>query len=771
MRQRRVTVIFFALMLGLLAVQVRLLDLQLLNSDLWERESLRSTMSFRSLPFERGWILDRHGEPLATTEEVRDVHYRARGWRRGAVAGRVAGLLRLLDGARRSVPQAVAQAPSWLAELGSLRAAEIDAIRPGQRERDARTYLAWLFGEDLLEAWEIFGTSGLTPRLDELPGWSAALAAAQQTAAEEQAALADLARVTGQSLGELLEAMDTAQRRADARVTAACAHEEAPADPFARERELRAQFENDPVRILPQVSADARTLVAVRARELPGFEVATDLRRSYPETSADVAVTLLGRMGRPQTTDLAATEADRVRLAELASVADLSAEELYEYELLRIRVREISYDSEDERGLFGLEAALEPMLRGKRGWIASAGELRAAEDEVEGVPAQRGRNVRLTLDLELQRACEEALDGQGRPGAGGLAASWPGSIVLLDPRTGQVLALATSPRPSRDELAERYAELLAAPGGPLFERSLGAGISRNLPPPGSTFKPLAALAALQAGVLLPGDRLNCSGRLTVGNQSLGCLGTHGEISLRDALARSCNLYFYRVADRVGGDPLLEVAKRFGYGRPTHLLEGNEQLLARGLPPGPGLREWWVALESGPLARSEAMRLAIGQAPLDDVTPLQVAVAFAALGTGWICPPSLIGEVEGAGPLPPRTPVALGYERTHLEAVREGLEAVVDSPNGTAFELHDLLRGSAARDLARQVAGKTGTPEVASKPDHSWFAGYLPREAPTLAFAVFLEHTGEHGGTACVPVLARLLKSPAVQAWLSEGRTP
>ncbi len=774
MRQRRVTIIFVVLLLGLVFVELRLVRLQLLQSDLWARESLRTTMQFEGLPFERGWILDRHGEPLARTEEVRDLQFRWRRWRRGSALGHVSELLWLLDGERRAMAEVVEGAPLRLVELGSVPIELLGAIEPRPRRRDILTYVGWLYGRELRAALDAALAEGSARLLAELPGWEAGLVAAQQRCLTEAAVLGDLARLAGLRADELYGAVDAAVARADLRVERALLAELPRPDPFERARELHAEFDDDAYDVAAGVGYEVQTLVAVRGRELPGWTVRGERRRVYPAETADVAPLLVGRVGQPRESDLDVATAHRVRLADLAALEDLSAEELHEYEQLRILVREIDYGYGDERGLFGLEAALEPLLRGKRGWIASVRDEQLDDERaVESARPMRGLNVSLTLDLHLQRAAEQVLDGVLERGVTDEDdRGWPGAIVLLDPRTGHVLAAATSPRPRRAALALDYGALLADPRGPLHDRALGAGSTGNLPPPGSTFKPIAALAALGSGAIGTGTRLSCDGRLTVGTQSLGCLGRHGEIGLRSALARSCNLFFYRVADRAGGESLAEAARLFGFGRATGLLEGNEALARLGLPLGGSLSDPELPLPTGPFARSEAMRLAIGQAPLDDVTPLQVAVAFGALGVGYLRPPSLVAAVEGYGEVPPRAALELPFRDEHLVAVRAGLAAVVDDGAGTAHELLSLTRGAPlAHELARSVAGKTGTPEVAARPDHSWFAGYLPREEPVLAFAIFLEHTGEHGGDACVPLLAELLRAPRVQDRLLAGTGP
>jgi cell division protein FtsI/penicillin-binding protein 2 len=785
-RRQRITVVFFALLAGLGLVELRLLRLQFLQNDLWVRESRRSTMQFDTLPFERGWILDRHGEPLAMTEEVRDVLFRFRDWRRGAALGQAAALMWLLDGERRSAHQALADAEQWLDALARVQVAQLAAMRPRQRGRDAATYMGWLLGRETANALKEQLASKHPPAdllVADLPGHDEGAEAARERLAAERAALQDLGRVSGLSMDALLDAMDEAVLIADERVSRILAREAEAGDPaaddFLRGRELHLEFDNDPVELARGVSYDCQTLVAVRASDLVGFSLRAERRRVYPEQWQDLATMLLGRVGLPREADLRESTADRLRLTDLASLEDLTPEELVEYELLRVRVREIDYGWTDERGTLGLEAALEPLLRGKRGWVAAVRDpMGEPEGEVESAPPQRGLNVTLTLDARMQRAAERVLQRTFEGELHGNVGGWPGAIVLLDPRTGEVLALATGPGPTREQLMYEYGALLSDASGPTKNRALADGVTGNLPPPGSTFKPIAAAAALASGLLSPSDRLLCDGTIKVGPETLGCLGRHGEISMTEAIARSCNLYFYRLADVVGGEVLRDAALRFGLSRATNLLRGNAVLASLGIPVESGVREPEKPLQPGSLGRTRSMRLAIGQAPLDDVTPLQVASAFGSLGVGERRPPSLIAAVEGYGRLPPGAAQSLGCSEAQLAAVRAGMEAVVDHPAGTAHALRALLRGAHDTEgrplppgLAAEVAGKTGTPEVQGRPDHSWFAGYMPREQPRLAFAILLEHTGEHGGDACVPVLAELLRDPSLHAWLLDEVAP
>ncbi len=790
MRRQRVLVVLTVLLAGFAALQWRLVKLQVLQASVWGAESQRTTMTFEALPFERGWILDRNGEPFARTEEVRDLRFRFRDWRhwkRGAAAGQLGALLWLLDGERRTTRALLDELPADLSDLATLPVSALVAVQPRQRQLDARTFLKGLLGETFAASLtsalssQPSGAAGAgagqlppargsssvrsagSPTLGELPGFVEGRARAEALAAGQRRALGDLADAAGCSLSTLCGAMDAVIAGNDAQVEARLARNPPDEDPFGRSRSMHAEQDNVSALLLQRVSYACQTLVAIRGQQLPGFTVGSNRRRVYPEAAADVAPLLIGTLGAADTRSTEAGDRDRLRLADLASLEDPTDAEMEEFETLRIRVREIDYDVQDDFGRLGLESALEPLLRGKRGWIATTPLADGEEGgRVESVPPQRGLNVTLTLDMAMQRAAESALehfqagemgnDDFGRPSA------WPGAIVLLDPQTGGVLALATSPRPTRAQLTESYGTLLSDSHrlGLLCNRCLGPGASGNLPPPGSTFKPLAALAGLTLGVVSADTTFDCERKLSFGETELGCTGLHHDIDVNHALAQSCNIWFYHLAERLGADVLRDTVSTFGLDRPTGLLSGNEVLAAYGITTASGVRESSLAPRAGPLSRLETARLGIGQSALDDVTPLQIAVAFAAVGTGELRPPSLIAAVEGYGALPPRAARPLPYSAAALAIVRDGLASVVDSSRGTA---HDVALPA---DLSRlTIAAKTGTAQVGGKPDHSWIAGYMPRERPRLAFAILLEHTGRHGGDACVPVLNELLASGAV----------
>lgn len=835
MRQQRIPVVLAVLMLGFLGIQARLVQLQAVEVDLWQRESRLSTVRFDSLPFERGWITDRRGVPLARTEEVRDLVFRYRDWRRDSVAGALAHAFWSLDQPLDTVPQALARVDERLAELGTVSVADIARQEPRQRRRDILFYVRRLVGERVTQAIQQRLSESNDPApvpLAELDGFDAGLLDASGRAAREAEALVGLASVAGVAPDDLVAAMDDAMHRAHKRVRLALADEvpdvldesagrgrdDAPTGPavlvqaslaggaasralgwasadhallrerspvletawgdprdrYMRRQTLHAEFDTDPYVLRERVPYDARTLVAIRGRDLGGFAVRTDERRVYPPEVADVAPLIVGITGEPEAEDIQRGQLNRIRLAELHSLSDLTAEELDEYERLRILVREVDVTYGEERGREGVEAAFESVLRGKRGWVATS--LGGEVTEVERAEPQRGQNVTLTLDVDLQRACQEVLDAvfeEPCPVEGAdlsdMPERWTGAIVLLDVETGAVRALASGPRPTREQLThERGWLFLEDEWARMRHRAVRPGHTANLPPPGSTFKPISALAGMASGLVSAHTVYECEGRLRTGSgpdDSMGCLGFHGPIDMTTAIAKSCNVWFYHLGARVGADGLREIAERFGLGGRAPLLVGNEVLAGLGVPVGSGFRESATRLGEGPYTRTDGMRLAIGQAPLDDVTPLQVASMMAAVGSGVWRPPMLVQNIEAVGDIPPGSPRDLGLGEGQLRAARRGLASVVDG--GTGRHLHE-----SHPELAPFVAGKTGTAEVGgSSRDHSWFAGYMPRSRPRLAFAVLIEDSGLHGNEAALPVFERLLAKPAVRDMLVDEVLP
>jgi penicillin-binding protein 2 len=356
----------------------------------------------------------------------------------------------------------------------------------------------------------------------------------------------------------------------------------------------------------------------------------------------------------------------------------------------------------------------------------------------------------LSIDPQLQRSAETLLDRSARRLARKTDASGEaphgGAIVVLDVHSGEILAAASAPRFDPNWFAAgdpRVEAVLHDARQPLFDR-----VAKMAIPPGSVFKPFTAAALVENSVIDPREAFHCQGFLDEPDR-LRCqifrqqgIG-HGDVTLADALAQSCNVYFFHHVTQLGAARLVDWAGRFGFGQATGIDLPDEA--AGQLPPWNELRQ-----------TSQTQAMAIGQGALT-ATPLQVARAYAAIANGgYLITPRL--SRAGAEPAtshrtdaphvePSESARIVGLSRSTLDAVREGLRRVVDDPSGTAF--------SSVRLRSVAIAGKTGTAETGGQQeDHAWFAGYAPADAPRYAFVVALEHAGS--GAQVAGSLARLL---------------
>ncbi|MBN2023628.1 MAG: hypothetical protein JW809_12655 [Pirellulales bacterium] len=427
------------------------------------------------------------------------------------------------------------------------------------------------------------------------------------------------------------------------------------------------------------------------------------------------------------------------------------------------------YEKSDLCGRMGLERQYERLLHGRRGErcerLNHSGRILAV-DRIH--PPGVGRDLILTLDVRLQREAETLLDRAlvRRKMLGLEPEEAGGAIVVMDVNTGAILVAASAPRfdPGAFVAEERdeAARALADPGKPLFDRCWRMAI-----PPGSVFKTLAAVALLESGRVDPEAPFDCQGYYKTPN-ALRCeifrdTGRgHGRVTLADALGQSCNVYFFHHAAVLGAGPLVDWAKRFGFGSPTGVDLPGEAAGTLPAPDDPARKERsWATVDT--------QMLAIGQGELT-ATPLQIARMMAAVANGGklvaphvverLGPPTRAGGLPAAAdvedsedksafvaPAPPRA--ILGLSAATLEAVRRGLRQTVESPLGTAHATVFL-------DVVG-VAGKTGTAQTdGGKADHAWFAGYVPAERPRFVLVVVLEHSGG-GGEMAGPVARRLVE--------------
>lgn len=401
---------------------------------------------------------------------------------------------------------------------------------------------------------------------------------------------------------------------------------------------------------------------------------------------------------------------------------------------------ERGYRLGDLIGRTGVESAYEDILRGTDGaeYVVVNAAGRRVSTLTEGPPLlpRRGHDVVLTLDLKVQRALEEAMADVER-----------GAAVAIDPRDGGILGLVSRPSFDPNEFSHgltwaRWKQLSEGGANPLLNRAI-----QGVYPPGSTFKTVTMTAALETGIATPGSHqaTACNGGYAFGGRVFGCWDHrgHGSLDFVDAIAHSCDVYFYQIGLKLGLDPLEHTAREYGFGLKTGIDLPQER---RGLVPSTAYydRVWGA----GRWRRGLLLNLAIGQGELL-VTPLQLALMMAEVANnGRAVRPHLVKEVRGVPTFHPDKPSQSGVEVRPAvwQAVKEGLERVVSS--GT---------GGGAKVPGVRVAGKTGTAQNPHGKDHALFAGFAPVDDPWIALAVVVENSG-HGGSIAAPRAGRILRA-------------
>jgi penicillin-binding protein 2 len=471
-----------------------------------------------------------------------------------------------------------------------------------------------------------------------------------------------------------------------------------------RVEESRSRPSFDALTVKEDVTLTELARIEARRDRFPSIEVRQSARRHYPEGA--LAAHAIGYVGEVSEARLQTTE---------------NATTLFRGDIV---------------GKSGIERAYDDPLRGVRGWMVASvdslgrqiGDSQVLEEPGHGAPLE------ITLDLRMQRALVEALGAEA--GAG----------VFLDPRTGDVLALASTPAfdPNRfaDGLTrEAWQALNADEGRPLHDRAIASYYA-----PGSTFKVVMSIAGLETGTIHPSDALFCAGSTVIYGHRRLCWkkGGHGRVDLERALAQSCNVYFYHLGQRLGIEPIQRFGAILGLGSPTGVdIPGEEGAI---LPSA----EWKKRAHGEQWYPGDTISVAIGQG-LIAVTPIQMATMIAGVATGRLPRPHLARTDQSPSrelPISPGT----------LATVRRGLEMVVEAGTGRS-----VTRGGFT------VAGKTGTAQVFKKSagidadelpkaerDHAWFVGYAPVDDPRVAFAVVVEHGG-HGGTSAAPIVRQVLE--------------
>lgn len=487
-------------------------------------------------------------------------------------------------------------------------------------------------------------------------------------------------------------------------------------------RELRRSRNAQPIVVRENLGWEEVARLEFNAPDLPGVFIDLGQSRDYPE--GELMSHIVGYTGRVADEDLAGRDDPVLQLATMRF------------------------------GKKGVERSLEDNLRGRAGAVQvevnAVGRVVRELDRTEGQP---GANALLTIDLDIQRFATEKMKEHKS-----------GSVVVLDVVTGDVIAMVSTPGfdPStfaRGITQTEWRDLLDNPERPLHNKAI-AGVY----PPGSTYKMVTALAALEAKVIDPWTRLPCPGFLELGNIKFHCWlkGGHGSTNVSEAIAMSCDCFFYEAARRAGIDRVSDMAQRLGFGKVSELGLPGES--AANQPT----RAWKQEKIGKPWQHGDTFNLGIGQGYMT-ATPLQLAIMTARIANGGyeVQPNLLLAKATPREELVPPavrtkpTAPSLRLNPQHLAIVRQGMSDVVNSSQGTANALR-------VKQPELTYAGKTGTAQVkritereremgitqASLPwhlrHHALFVCYGPVDNPRYACAVIVEH-GQAGGATAGPI--------------------
>lgn len=482
-------------------------------------------------------------------------------------------------------------------------------------------------------------------------------------------------------------------------------------------RETRRRSSFVPVTVADRLNWEDLSRVAVNAPALPGVRPEVGLSRSYPLGSDFAHV--IGYVG---------------------PVSDYDLSKLQDPDpLLQIPKFQI--------GKSGIEAKKELTLRGRAGnsqiEVNAVGRVMRELSRTEGTA---GSNLQITVDQKLQNYVQARLYNESA------------AVVVTDVRNGDLLAVASSPTFDPNKFVRGissadYGLLTNNKYRPLANKSV-----QGVYPPGSTFKMVTALAALEAGVISPEETVWCPGYLSSGGRRFHCWkrGGHGHVNLHESLQQSCDVYYYDIAQRVGIDKITEMANKLGLGIRFDI---PMSAVAEGLTP---TRAWKAARRGADWVIGDTLNASIGQGFVL-ASPLQLSVMTARLAAGTDIAPRLIRSVDGVEE-PIRRTGPLDIDPYHLRAIRRAMFSVSNTRRGTAY-------GSRIADETMEMAGKTGTSQVRNitaaerrrgvfrnedlpweRRDHALFVGYAPYNNPEIAVSVVVEHGG--GGSKAAAPIAR-----------------
>ncbi len=470
-----------------------------------------------------------------------------------------------------------------------------------------------------------------------------------------------------------------------------------------------------PRKVKDRLTLREATLIESHRLDLPGVMVQVESQRNYP--GGATASHLLGYVG------------------------EVSPEQLEKPEFSELHQGSVV-------GQYGVEKFFDRLMRGQAGQKSIEVDAIGHEKRTVVVEqAHAGDNLYLTIDVRLQKVAENLLGEES------------GAIVALDPRTGDVLAMASRPGfdpnvLSRELTPKQWAEIVQDEGRPLNNRA-----SQGQYPPGSVYKVMMAAAALETKTVTPSTTIFCNGGYQFGRRLYHDwkAGGHGSVDLRHALVQSCDVYFYTVGQRMGIETMASFAHQFGLGEETGIELPSERI---GIVPS---EAWKRKAKNEPWLPGETISASIGQGYVN-VTPLQMASLIGTVANdGAMFRPRLVQAVmnRATGELQRRPAVlkrTLNLRPGILPVIKDALAGVVKE--GTATKAQSALVTIAGKTgTAQMTALRTGPEKDIPKKfrDHAWFVAFAPVEAPTIAVAVLGEHMG-HGGSASAPLAKELIET-------------
>lgn len=470
-----------------------------------------------------------------------------------------------------------------------------------------------------------------------------------------------------------------------------------------------------PIKIRDNLSWEEVSRIQLNAPDLPGIVIDEGLTRYYPFGAGMAHI--------------------------LGYVSSVSDKDVKDDPLLEVPGFKI--------GKSGIEKYLEKALRGESGnlklEVNAYGRIMKEIERVDGIP---GKDVQLTIDSRLQQKAFELFGEES------------GAAVLLDVQTGEILAFVSAPSFDPNMMTqglstEDWNALLHNERNPLTDKAISGQYS-----PGSTFKMIVALAALEAGVIKPETRTYCAGKMFLGNHAFHCWKKegHGHLNVVEALQHSCDIFFYETAQKLGIEKIADMARRFGLGSKINIGLENEKA---GLIPD---KEWKLRRFGEPWQQGESLISGIGQGYIL-TTPLQLATMTARLvNGGYEIKPTFLKVSDGEKSKIKKIDVS----PANLELIKEGMYAVVNKPGGTAWRSQFDYHG-------QRMGGKTGTTQVrritmkerregikkeSELPwrlrNHALFVGYAPHDNPKYAVAVLVEHGGG-GSSVAAPLAGKILR--------------